>query len=149
MLRLMNEAGVLGRFVPEFGKVVAMMQFSMYHHYTVDEHLVRTVGEMKRIADGKFADTLPLSTEIFSSVINKRALLVAALMHDVGKGQKEDHSIIGERVLRSLGPRLGLTPAETETAAPGAVNAGGTTSRPSSCTGGAVFLFHLQEVLPC
>jgi [protein-PII] uridylyltransferase len=117
MLRMMNEAGVLGRFIPEFGKVVAMMQFSMYHHYTVDEHLVRTVGEMKRIADGKFADTLPLSTEIFSSVINKRALLVAALMHDVGKGQKEDHSIIGERVLRSLGPRLGLTPAETETAA--------------------------------
>jgi [protein-PII] uridylyltransferase len=117
MLRMMNEAGVLGRFLPEFGRVVAMMQFNMYHHFTVDEHLLRTVGEIKRIGDGKFADTLPLSTEIFSSVINKRALLVAALLHDVGKGQKEDHSIVGERVARKLCPRLGLTPAETETTA--------------------------------
>jgi [protein-PII] uridylyltransferase len=117
MLRMMNEAGVLGRFLPEFGRVVAMMQFNMYHHYTVDEHLVRTVGEIKRIGDGKFAETLPLSTEIFSSVINKRALLVAALLHDAGKGRKEDHSIVGERIARALCPRLGLSPAETETCA--------------------------------
>ncbi len=117
MLRMMNEAGVLGRFIPEFGRVVAMMQYNMYHHYTVDEHLVRTVGELKRIGAGKFADTLPVSTEIFASVINKRALIVAALLHDVGKGLKEDHSIVGERIARQLGPRLGLTPAETETAA--------------------------------
>jgi [protein-PII] uridylyltransferase len=117
MLRMMNETGVLGRFIPEFGRVVAMMQFNMYHHYTVDEHLVRTVGELKRIGAGKFADTLPVSTEIFASVINKRALTVAALLHDVGKGLKEDHSIVGERIVRDLGPRLGLTPAETETAA--------------------------------
>ena len=117
MLRMVNEAGVLGRFLPQFGRVVAMMQFNMYHHYTVDEHLVRTVGELKQIGDGKFADTLPLSTEIYSSVINKRALFVAALLHDVGKGQKEDHSIIGERIARELCPRLGLTAAETETAA--------------------------------
>jgi [protein-PII] uridylyltransferase len=116
-LRMMNEAGVLGRFLPEFGKVVAMMQFNMYHHYTVDEHLVRAVGELKRIRDGKFADTLPVATEIYSSVENKRALVVATLIHDVGKGQKEDHSIVGARLMRSLGPRLGLTPAETETAA--------------------------------
>ncbi len=116
-LRMMSEAGVLARFLPEFGKVVAMMQFNMYHHYTVDEHLIRTVGEIKRIGDGKFADSLPLSTEIYSSVQNKRALLVAALLHDVGKGQQEDHSIVGARVARELCPRLGLTAAETETVA--------------------------------
>ena len=116
-LRLMNEAGVLGRFLPQFGKVVAMMQFNMYHHYTVDEHLVRTVGEMKRIGDGKLADTLPLSTEIYSSVENKRALFVAALLHDVGKGQSEDHSIVGARLARELCPRLGLSPSDTETVA--------------------------------
>ena len=116
-LRMMNEAGVLGRFIPEFGQVVAMMQFNMYHHFTVDEHLVRTVGELKRIGDGKFADSLPLSTEIFSSVENKRALFVAALLHDVGKGRKEDHSIVGARIARQLGPRFGLSAAETETVA--------------------------------
>ena len=117
LLRLMSEAGVLARFVPEFGRVVAMMQFNMYHHYTVDEHLIRTVGEIKRIGDGKFADTLPLSTEIYSSVISKRALFVAALLHDVGKGQKEDHSILGARIARALCPRLGLSAAEVETVA--------------------------------
>ena len=63
-LRQMHETGVLGRFVPEFGKVVSMMQFNMYHHYTVDEHLIKTVGELKAIEDGKLADPLPLSTEL-------------------------------------------------------------------------------------
>ena len=116
-LRQMNEAGVLSRFLPEFGKVVAMMQFNMYHHYTVDEHLVRTVGELKSIGDGKLADTLPLSTDIYSSIASKRALFVAALLHDVGKGQREDHSIVGARVARELCPRLGLSPADTETVA--------------------------------
>ena len=50
-LRHMNEAGVLGRFIPEFGRVVSMMQFNMYHHYTVDEHLLKTVGELKAIEE--------------------------------------------------------------------------------------------------
>jgi [protein-PII] uridylyltransferase len=117
MLRHMNEAGVLGRFLPQFGRVVAMMQFNMYHHYTVDEHLVRAMGELKSIGDGKLADTLPLSTKIYSSVESKRALFVATLLHDVGKGQKEDHSIVGARDARALCPRLGMSPAETETVA--------------------------------
>lgn len=114
-LRHMNEAGVLGRFIAEFGRVVAMMQYNMYHHYTVDEHLLRTVGELRGIEDGKFADILPLSTEIFPSIENRRALYVAAFLHDVGKGQKEDHSIVGARVALALGPRFGLSAAETDT----------------------------------
>lgn len=113
-LRMMNENGVLGRFVPEFQRVVSMMQFNMYHHYTVDEHLLRTIGELKAIEDGKLADTLPLSTEVVKSIQNRRALFVAAFLHDIGKGRAEDHSIFGARVARVLGPRLGLTPAETE-----------------------------------
>jgi [protein-PII] uridylyltransferase len=89
----------------------------MYHHYTVDEHLVRAMGELKSIGDGKLADTLPLSTKIYSSVESKRALFVATLLHDVGKGQKEDHSIVGARDARELCPRLGMSPSETETVA--------------------------------
>ena len=116
-LRRMNDAGVLGRFVPEFGHVVGMMQFNMYHHFTVDEHLVRTVGMLTDIERGGASNELPLSTEIIKSIKNRRALYVAAFLHDIGKGQNEDHSIIGARVARKLGPRFGLTTAETETAA--------------------------------
>ncbi|MFM2421817.1 MAG: hypothetical protein RL291_347, partial [Pseudomonadota bacterium] len=114
-LRRMNEAGVLGRFMPEFGKVVSMMQFNMYHHYTVDEHLVRTVGELARIEAGERVEQLPLSTEIISTIQNRRALYVAALLHDIGKGRIEDHSILGARMARDICPRLGLEPAEVET----------------------------------
>jgi [protein-PII] uridylyltransferase len=116
-LRRMNEAGVLGRFVPEFGRVVSMMQFNMYHHYTVDEHLIRTVGVLSDIERGEAADSHPLSTRVFSTIQHRRALYVAAFLHDIAKGRDEDHSIVGARIARSLGPRFGLTPAETETAA--------------------------------
>ncbi len=116
-LRRMNEADILGRFVPEFGRVVSMMQFNMYHHFTVDEHLVRTVGELSRIENGAVADDLPLSTQIIKTVQNRRALFVAALLHDIGKGSAEDHSILGARTARKLGPRFGLDEAETETVA--------------------------------
>ncbi len=115
ILRRMNEAGVLGRFVPEFGRVVSMMQFNMYHHYTVDEHLIRTVGQLRAIERGELADALPVSTEIIKSIQNRRALYVAAFLHDIAKGRHENHSNVGARVARELSPRFGLTPAETET----------------------------------
>jgi [protein-PII] uridylyltransferase len=114
-LRRMNEAGVLGRFVPEFGHVVGMTQFNMYHSYTVDEHLIRTVGMLTDIERGGASAELPLSTEIVSTIKNRRALFVAAFLHDIGKGRTEDHSIVGARIARRLCPRLGLTAAETET----------------------------------
>ncbi len=114
-LRRMNDAGVLGRFVPEFGRVVAMTQFNMYHHYTVDEHLVRAVGMLTDIERGGATRELPLSTEIIKTIKNRRALFVATFLHDIGKGHKEDHSIVGARVARKLGPRFGLSAAETET----------------------------------
>lgn len=113
-LRRMNETGVLGRFLPEFGRVVAMMQFNMYHHYTVDEHLIRTLGNVVEIEKGKIADILPLASSVCKSIQNRRALLVAAFLHDIGKGRKEDHSIVGARIARKMCPRLGLKPAETE-----------------------------------
>ncbi len=116
-LRRMNEAGVLGRFIPDFGRVVAMMQFNMYHHYTVDEHLIRTVGGLTDIERGGLGKELPLSTTLIKTIQNRRVLYVAAFLHDVGKGRVEDHSIVGARIARDLCPRLGLTPAETETVA--------------------------------
>jgi [protein-PII] uridylyltransferase len=116
-LRRMNEAGVLGRFIPDFGRVVSMMQFNMYHHFTVDEHLIRTIGVLSDIERGEAANSHPLSTRIIKTVQHRRALYVAAFLHDIAKGRDEDHSLEGARIARDLGPRLGLTPAETETAA--------------------------------
>jgi [protein-PII] uridylyltransferase len=117
ILRKMNEGGVLGRFIGAFGRVVSMMQFNMYHHFTVDEHLIRTIGYLSGIERGKHATEHPVSTEIVRTIDNRRALYVAAFLHDIAKGRDEDHSIVGERIARELGPRLGLTPSETETAA--------------------------------
>ncbi len=119
VLRLMNEAGVLGRFVPAFGKIVALMQFSLYHHYTVDEHLLRAIGFLALIADGQLQDAHPLSHEIFPTISrqNRRALFTAVFLHDIAKGRRDDHCIAGARVARQLCPRLGLTDAETETVA--------------------------------
>lgn len=116
-LRRMNEVGVLGRFIPEFGRVVSMMQFNMYHHFTVDEHLLRTIGVLAEIERGSLGDELPLSTEIIGSIGNRRALYLATFLHDVAKGREEDHCIAGARLTREIGPRLGFTAAETSIAA--------------------------------
>ena len=117
ILRSMNEAGVLGRFIPEFGHIVAMMQFNMYHHYTVDEHLLRTVGVLRGIESGQLAEEHPVAARLFPTLTSRRALYVAGLFHDIAKGRPEDHSIAGERMARDFCPRLGLTSAETETVA--------------------------------
>lgn len=115
VLRRMNETGVLGRFVPEFGKVVAMMQFNMYHHYTVDEHLIRSVGELAAIEKGIRRAELPLASELMPGIQNRKLLYVALFLHDIGKGRAEDHSLLGAKIAAKLCPRLGLTPAETDT----------------------------------
>ncbi len=117
VLRRMNEAGVLGKFVPAFGKIVAMMQFNMYHHYTVDEHLLRCIGMLEEIEHGG-KDT-PLANELIQKILpaNRKVLYVALFLHDIAKGRIEDHSIAGARVARRFCPRLGFSAADTETVA--------------------------------
>ncbi|MDF2687868.1 MAG: [protein-PII] uridylyltransferase, partial [Microvirga sp.] len=117
VLRQMNEAGVLGRLVPDFGRIVAMMQFNMYHHYTVDEHLVRSVGVLTEIEAGQLSNEHPLANHIFPTIRNRRALYVAVFLHDIAKGRPEDHSTAGAAIARKLGPRFGLSDAETDTVA--------------------------------
>ncbi len=114
VLRRMNEAGVLGRFVPDFGRVVAMMQFNMYHHFTVDEHLLRSIGILSEIERGDLEAEHPLANEIFPEIKDRVVLYVALFLHDIAKGRKEDHSIAGAKVARKLCPRFGLTTAQTE-----------------------------------
>ena len=117
VLRWMNEAGVFGRFIPDFGRVVAQMQFDMYHHYTVDEHSIRAIGLLSRIERGELREEHKLSTALFKLIASRRTLYVAVLLHDIAKGRGGDHSELGAEVAHALCPRLGLTGAETETVA--------------------------------
>ena len=116
VLRRMNEAGVLGTFVRAFGRVVAMMQFNMYHHYTVDEHLIRCMGVIHEIESGS-NEEYGLANELVKKLSpRQRALLrITLFLHDIAKGRVEDHSIAGARVARRFCPRIGLSNAETET----------------------------------
>ncbi|MGE0565454.1 MAG: [protein-PII] uridylyltransferase [Pseudolabrys sp.] len=118
VLRRMNEAGVLGKFVRDFGKIVAMMQFNMYHHYTVDEHLLRCIGFLSEIEQGTNKDT-PLVNELIKTIQphNRRVLYVALFLHDIAKGRPEDHSIAGMKIAKRLGPRFRLSTRDTETVA--------------------------------
>ena len=106
---------MFGRFVPDFGRVVAQMQFDMYHHYTVDEHSIRAIGLLAAIERGELKADHPLSTAIIKQIASRRVLYVAVLLHDIAKGRGGDHSEIGAEIALKLGPRFGLDPAETET----------------------------------
>jgi [protein-PII] uridylyltransferase len=117
VLRRMNETGVLGRFIPDFGRIVAMMQFNMYHHYTVDEHLLRAVGALSDLEAERRPEHRWLVGDILPTIQNRRVLYLGLLLHDIAKGRKEDHSQAGAGVAHSLCPRLGFTPAETQTVA--------------------------------
>jgi len=114
-LRLMSECGVFGRFIPDFGRVVAQMQYDMYHVYTTDEHTIRAIGILHRIEQGKLKEELPVASEVIEKIQSRRALYVAVLLHDIAKGRGGDHSHLGADVAVDLCPRLGLSAEETET----------------------------------
>ena len=116
-LRRLNEAGVLGRFIQAFGRIVAQTQHDMYHVYTVDEHTIRAIGILSRIESGALADELPLATGIVHEVLSRKVLYIALFLHDIAKGRGGDHSEIGARIAYRLAPRLGCTAEETETVA--------------------------------
>jgi [protein-PII] uridylyltransferase len=117
-LRRMNEAGVLGKLIPDFGKIVAMMQFSMYHHYTVDEHLLRCIGVLAEIERGENDKLHPLAHKLMPGLRPQREVLyTAVLLHDIAKGRPEDHSEAGARIARRICPHMGFSPSETETIA--------------------------------
>ena len=114
VLRWMNETGVFGKFVPDFGKVNAQMQFDMYHHYTVDEHTIRAIGLLNRIEKGDLAEDHPRATRLIHKIDSRRVAYVAVLLHDIAKGRGGDHSVLGAEVAAELCPRFGLSEAETD-----------------------------------
>ena len=114
-LRRMNELGVLAAFIPEFENITCMMQFNVYHHYTVDEHIIQTISVLAQIERGELVEELPVASGILKQGVSRRILYVALLVHDIGKGRPEDHSIIGAQLARRIAPRLGLDDGEVET----------------------------------
>ena len=117
-LHRMNEAGVIGRFLPDFGRVVAQTQHDMYHVYTVDEHTIRAVGMLANLEKpGDLPEDLIFAGEIMHKVLSRRVLFVATLLHDIAKGRGGDHSVLGAEVAHRVAPMLGLGPDETETVA--------------------------------
>ncbi len=118
VLRRMNETGVLGCFVHAFGRIVAMMQFNMYHHYTVDEHLLRCIGVLAEIERGD-NEEFALANDLIRKIQpqHRAMLYITLFLHDIAKGRDEDHSIAGARIARRICPRLGFSPAETDTVA--------------------------------
>lgn len=116
-LRRMNEAGVLGRFIPEFGRIIGQTQFNMYHVYTVDEHTLVALGILHAIDMGKIAAEAPMASSIMPRITQKHVLYLALFCHDIAKGRGGDHSELGEHIALKLGGRFGFTEEEAKTAA--------------------------------
>ena len=111
----MNELGALAAFIPEFEPIVAMMQFNMYHSYTVDEHTIQVIKSLAQIERAELEEELPIASSILQAGINRKVIYVALLLHDIGKGRSEDHSILGAKIARKVAPRLGLSQEEVDT----------------------------------
>jgi [protein-PII] uridylyltransferase len=114
-LRLMNESNILGQFIPEFQKIVGLMQFDMYHSYTVDEHTIFTISNLYSLKNGEFKSFAPLASKVILEISSKKCLFVAMLLHDIAKGRKGDHSENGASIASVVCPRLGLSKEETKT----------------------------------
>jgi len=114
-LSRMSEVGVLGRFIPDFGRIIGQTQFNMYHVYTVDEHTLVAIGILHAIQKGRVRDELPLASDIIHRVQMRRVLYLSLFCHDIAKGRNQDHSELGERVVSKLAERFGFSADEIET----------------------------------
>ena len=112
--RRMNQYGILGRYLPEFGRVVGQMQHDLFHVYTVDQHILMVVRNLRRFTQPEFAHEFPLCSELMSGFERRWLLYVAALYHDIAKGRGGDHSHLGQADARSFARRHGLAKEDRE-----------------------------------
>ncbi len=94
-LQRMNRYGVLAAFIPAFANIVGRMQFDLFHVYTVDQHILFVVRNLRRFAYGKYSAEFPHTAEIFRQIDHPEILYLAALFHDIAKGREGDHSVLG------------------------------------------------------
>ncbi|GAB6068573.1 [protein-PII] uridylyltransferase [Methylothermus subterraneus] len=112
-LRRMNRYGVLGAYLPEFAPIVGRMQYDLFHAYTVDEHVLFVVRNLRRLGQAEFRHELPLASDVFALVAKPELLYLAGLYHDIGKGRGGDHSVVGEQLVREFCRRHGLAEHDT------------------------------------
>ena len=113
-LGILNECGILGRYLPDWRRIVGQMQFDTYHVYTVDVHTVQCIRNLNTIEAGTLKEIAPVASDLIGQVQSRRALYVAMLLHDIAKGRGGDHSVLGAEIALYVGPALGLTAEETE-----------------------------------
>jgi [protein-PII] uridylyltransferase len=113
-LRRMNEYGVLGRYLPAFGRIVGQMQHDLYHVHTVDEHILRVIRNLRRFSIPELAHEFPLCSRLMSDFARPDVLYLAALFHDIAKGRGGDHSTLGATDARAFGREHGLSREDTE-----------------------------------
>ena len=101
-LEKMKDLGILGRYLPEFGRITGQMQYDLFHIYTVDAHTLEVLRNMRRMILGKSKDRFPLATEIISKIPNLEILYIAGLYHDIGKGRGADHSGLGKSIVKKF-----------------------------------------------
>ena len=113
-LRRMNQYGVLGRYLPAFGRIVGQMQHDLYHVYTVDEHILRVVRNVRRFSIPELAHEFPLCSRLMSNFERPEVLYLAALFHDIAKGRGGDHSELGAADARQFCRDHGLAREDVE-----------------------------------
>ncbi|MBS0336032.1 MAG: [protein-PII] uridylyltransferase [Proteobacteria bacterium] len=106
--RRMNQYGILGRYLPEFGRIVGQMQHDLFHVYTVDQHILMVLRNLRRFTMPELAHEFPLASQLMSGFEHRWLLYVAALYHDIAKGRGGDHSVLGATDVRRFGRSHGL-----------------------------------------
>lgn len=96
-LRFMSRYGILGRYIPAFGRIVGQMQHDLFHIYTVDEHILMVVRNLRRFMVSEFAHEYPLCSQLISEFERPEMLYIAGLFHDIAKGRRGDHSLLGKK----------------------------------------------------
>jgi [protein-PII] uridylyltransferase len=112
--RRMNQYGILGRYLPEFGRIVGQMQHDLFHVYTVDQHILMVLRNLRRFTMPEFAHEFPLCSELMAGFERHWLLYVAALYHDIAKGRGGDHSELGSADVRVFARNHGLSKEDTE-----------------------------------
>jgi [protein-PII] uridylyltransferase len=112
--RRMNQYGILGRYLPEFGRIVGQMQHDLFHVYTVDQHILMVLRNLRRFTQPEFAHEFPLASELMSGFERHWLLYVGALYHDIAKGRGGDHSHLGSADAKSFCRRHGIAKEDAE-----------------------------------
>ncbi len=114
VLRRMNQTGILGRYIPAFGRIVGQMQHDLFHVFTVDEHILMVVRNLRRLTVPEYAHELPLCSKLIRDFARPEVLYIAGLFHDIAKGRGGDHSLLGKEDAMRFCKQHGLTPEDSD-----------------------------------